>query len=151
MRLDHNIFHYNAYCMKLILRPNHSSLWDSGKHSAVLENIGIEKTRSSGMPTWKLEISHVRQAAVLPSPALRHVVGVFSSLDHGLITLKIWDQDQLFSTGQITKTTNPACFILVAFPPTTYPLVYLLISPRDIVCYYTEEDLVIMSFSAVYF
>lgn len=67
------------------------------------------------MLTWNMEISHVRQAPVLPSPALRHSVGVFSSLDHGQVTLKIWDQDQLFSTGQITETTNPVCFILVAF------------------------------------
>lgn len=49
---------------------------------------------------------------------------------------------------------NPAWFIFVAFLLLP-PLVFLLISPRNIVyqmcCYYTEEDLVIPSFSAAHF
>lgn len=140
--------------MNLIVRANHSSLWDLGKHLAVLEKIESEKIRRRGVLTWKLEISHLSQALVLlPSPAVRHAVGVFSSLNHGQVTPEIWDQNQLFSTGQITGTAELVLFWLLFPPP--HPLVYLLISPRDIVyqmhCYYTEEDLAIPSFSAAHF
>jgi len=97
--------------MNLILRVNHSSLWDLGKHLTVLEKIESEKTRRRGMLTWKLDISLSRQAVVLlPSPALKHAAGVLSSLDHGQVTLKMWDQEQLSSTGQITGTTQLVLF-----------------------------------------
>lgn len=67
------------------------------------------------MLIWKLEINHFREAIVLlPSPALRHVAGVFSSPDHGQVTLKIWDQEQPFF-HRSDYWDNRVCFILVAF------------------------------------
>lgn len=64
------------------------------------------------MLTWKLEISHLRPALVrLPSPALSRV---FSSLEHGQVTLKIWDQEQLLPTGQITGTIRLGLFWLLS-------------------------------------
>lgn len=102
--------------MNLILTDNHSSLWNLGKHLAVLEKIEC-LTRRRRMLAWKLEISHLRQTLfLLPSPALRHAVGVFISLDHSQVTLKIWGQNQLFF-HRSDYWGDPVCFFSVASSP----------------------------------